>query len=315
MRERIAEILDNAKIIACFWHKNPDGDAVGAALAVKNFYGDKVRVYSRDRVPEIFRFLSGSEEVIVYKDFSEVEPADVFLVVDCGDERRVPGFDGSKAGTVVVIDHHDTNTGFGDVNFVDPESSSTCELVYQVLKATGRPIDAKVAECLYTGVYTDTGGFKYADTKPETFQAAKELVELGAEPWKVAVEIYESNPLRRIKLLGECLGTLQLHLDGKVASLFVTLDMYERTGSLPEDTEDFVNYARGIKGVEVGIFIRERHEGGVKVSLRSKGRVNVAKVAAQLGGGGHVNAAGCELDSTVEETLNRLISLLEKEVR
>lgn len=243
-----------------------------------------------------------------------MEPAQVFLVLDCGDAKRVPGFDPSKAKTIIVIDHHETNDGFGDINLVEPDRSSTAEIVFDVLKELAQPISQEVAECLFTGIYTDTGGFRYSDTTPSTFEAAKQLVELGARPWKVAVEIYESSPVRRIKLLGLCLETLQLHLEGKVASLYVTLDMYKKTGALPEDTEDFVNYARGIKGVEVGIFMRELYEGGVKVSLRSKEKVNVAKVARELGGGGHQNAAGCELNMGIREALKILLEKIAQQL-
>ncbi len=310
----MAQILEEAESIACFFHKNPDGDAVGSALAVKNFFGDKVKVYSYHGVPEIFRFLPKADEVIKYEDFSEVEPAQIFLVLDCGDERRIPGFDASRASTIVVVDHHETNDGFGDVSIVEPDRSSTCEIVYEILKETGRKISTSVAECLFAGIYTDTGGFRYSDTTATTFQVAKELVEAGADPWKITLNIYDSNPVRRIKLLSLCLGTLQLHLEGKVASLYVTLDMYEKTGALPEDTEDFVNYARGIKGVEVAVFMRELHEGGVKVSLRSKGKVNVARIARRLGGGGHANAAGCELDMGIEKALESILDILKEEI-
>ena len=312
MKEKIARILDDAKSVACFFHKNPDGDAVGSALAVRNFFGPKVKVYCPGKLPEIFSFLPAASEIIQYSDFDVVEPAEVFLVVDCGDEKRVPGFDRTKTERVLVIDHHETNSNFGDLNLVEPDRSSTAEIVYDVIKTLDRPISKEVAECLFTGLYTDTGGFRYSDTTAQTFQTAKELVELGAEPWKVAVNIYESNPVRRLRLLGECLNTLRLHLDGKVATLHVTLDMYERTGALVEDTEDFVNYARSIKGVEVGVFVREREEGGVKISLRSKGRVNVAEIAKRFGGGGHFNAAGCEMD---HETVEGAISLILKELK
>ncbi len=308
----IAELIDGAGSVACFVHKNPDGDAIGSALAIRNFFGGKVRVYSPTKVPEFFMFLPAAHEIVCYSDFGEVEPAELFLVVDCADAKRIPGFDRSKADRVIVIDHHETNDGFGDVNLVVPESSSTAELVFRMIKSLGRPVSKEVADCLFTGVYTDTGGFRYSDTTASTFEVAKELVELGAEPWRIAVEIYESNPLRRLRLLGECLNTLRLYCSGKVAVLYVTLDMYARTGATAEDTEDFVNYARSIKGVEVGLFLRELEGGGVKVSLRSKGRVNVAEVAKELGGGGHHNAAGCELNLPLVDAIDRIVSSLER---
>lgn len=316
MKEKVARILSEAQSIACFYHKNPDGDALGSALAVKNHFGEKVRVYGYGRLPELFSFLPGYHEIVRYESFSEVEPAEVYLVVDCGDESRVPGFDPSKAKEVVVIDHHETNTGFGHHNIVEPERASTAEIVYDVLKLTNAPVSRETALCIYTGLYTDTGGFKYSSTCAETFETAKELVELGVVPWEVASAVYESNPVRRMRLLALCLSTLRLYVDGKVAVLYVKREMYEKTGALPEDTEDFVNYARSIKGVEVGVFVRELEEGGVKVSLRSKSHANVARVASALGGGGHYHAAGCELDGVgVEEAIERLVELLEAEIK
>lgn len=314
MKEKVAKILSDAESIACFMHKNPDGDAIGSCLAIKNAFKEKVKVYCPGKLPEIFMFLPGAEEVVQFSSFSEVKPAQVFLVLDCSDEKRIPDFDRSKAEAVIVVDHHETNEYFGDYNIVEPERASTAEIVFDILKLTKKPITKDVATCIFTGLYTDTGGFKYSSTNAETFQTAKELVELGAVPWKVAVEIYESNPPRRIRLLAECLKTLRLFLNDKVAVLYVTREMYERTGALPEDTEDFVNYARGIKGVEVGVFLRELEPEGVKVSFRSKNEVNVAKVAKALGGGGHDHAAGCELNCSLEEAIDKIINLLAQEM-
>ncbi|NPA15120.1 MAG: bifunctional oligoribonuclease/PAP phosphatase NrnA [Deferribacteres bacterium] len=313
MKERIAKILDGAKSIACFFHKNPDGDAVGSALAVKNFYGDKVTVYSPSKVPEVYEFLPGVEEIVVYPDFSEVAPSEVFLVLDCADERRVPSFDKSRADVVVNIDHHETNTLFGDVNLVEADRASTSEIVFDVLKlAKGGSITREVAECVYTGLYTDTGGFKFSNTSKQAFEVAAELVDLGVEPSKIATYVYESYPFRRMRLLALSLATLELHLGGRVSSMYVTRKMFEETSSYPEDTEDFVNYTRSIKGVEVGIFLRELSGGGVKVSLRSKSQVNVAEIASSFGGGGHFNAAGCEMDCSVEEAKHLLIEAVSR---
>ena len=310
MKTRIAEILDKAKSICCFFHKNPDGDAVGSALAVKNFYGDKVRVYSPTPVPEIYLFLPGASQIKVYKHFSEVEEAEVFLVLDCADLGRVPGFE-KKCSVLINVDHHETNTHFGDFNLVDPTAASTCELVFELLKFSKKGnITKEVADCVYTGLYTDTGGFKFSNTNKKAFEVACELLDYGVNPAEIASAVYESYPFRRMKLLAKSLDTLELHLGGKVASMYVTLPMYKETGALPEDTEEFVDFTRAVKGVIVAVFLRELDSGGVKVSLRSKGNVNVAEVAKAFGGGGHFSAAGCEINSSVREALALILKKL-----
>ncbi len=309
MKEKIAKILDSAESIACFFHKNPDGDAVGSALAVKNFFKEKVEVYSPGIIPEVYMFLKGADGIRIYSDFDEVKRAEVFLVLDCADDKRIPHFDRNKANIVINVDHHETNTFFGDINLVEPDRASTSEIVFDILKvADVSRISPEVAECIYTGLYTDTGGFKFSNTNKRSFEIASELVDYGVNPSRVASCVYESYPFRRMRLLALSLSTLELHKDGKIASMYVTWDMFKKSGAYPEDTEDFVNYTRAIKGVEVGIFIRELFSSGVKVSLRSKSKVNVAKIASLFGGGGHFNAAGCELNCTIQEAKNLLIN-------
>ncbi len=310
----IAKVLDESESIACFVHKSPDGDALGSALAIYNFYGNKksVSIYSPTLYPEVYSFLPGIDRVVVYNDFStDVRGADVALFLDCGDIGRVPGFDFSLFGRVVNVDHHESNGNFGSYNLVDPDAPSTSTLVYEVLKRSkAGVIDTDVAICLYTGLYTDTGGFRYSNTNEYAFKVAGELVSYGIDPSKIAFEVYENYPFRRMKLLALALGTLELFMDGKVSVITVYRDFFDKAGATPEDTEDFVNYARAIKGVEVGIFIRERLTGGVKVSFRSKSYFNVADVARIFGGGGHHHAAGCELDLPPEEAKLRLLEVI-----
>ena len=312
----IVKVLDECESIACFVHKSPDGDALGSALAIYNFYGDKKRIsiYSPTLYPEVYSFLPGIGSVIVYNDFSsDVKGADVALFLDCGDIGRVPGFDFNLFREVVNIDHHESNGNFGSYNLVDPDAPATSTLVYELLKRSrAGVIDTNVAICLYTGLYTDTGGFRYSNTSEYAFKVAGELVSYGIDPSRIAFEVYENYPFRRMKLLALALETLELFVDGKVAVMTVYKDFFDKVGATPEDTEDFVNYARAIKGVEVGIFIRERLTGGVKVSLRSKSYFNVSEVARIFGGGGHNHAAGCELDLPPEEAKLKLLAVIKE---
>ncbi len=310
--QKVVEILDSAKDIACFVHKSPDGDALGSALAVYNFYKDKkVRIWSPTGYPEFYGFLPGVENVRVYNDFSEVEKAEVALFLDCGDIGRVPGFDRSIFKTIINIDHHESNSGFAHYNIVDPSAPSTTTLLYEILKNSKKgTIDSIVAKCLYTGLYTDTGGFRYSNTTAYAFGVAASLISYGINPSEIAFEVYESYPFRRMKLLALALNTLELYFNGRVSVMTVYKEFFEKTGSLAEDTEDFVNYARAIKGVEVAIFIRERLSGGVKISLRSKNYLNVAEIARNFGGGGHFHAAGCEMDLPPEVAKKKLLEVI-----
>lgn len=314
--ETILGLIRGAERVLISSHENPDGDAIGSMLALGlgiEQMGKEVAYYNKDGVPEILRFLPGSERI--GKSIDEIkETFDLTFAVDCtGTNRAGEEFENflgtGRGGKVVIMDHHQTNNSSADYDLLDPDSSSTGVIIYSVLKHLPVEINRDIAENIYTTIIGDTGSFRYSNTNPDTFRVAAELVERGADPARISEALFESEPLRKLKLIGLVLPTLELSVDKKIASVYVDKSMLSQAGALREDTEGIVNIPRSIKGVEVAVLFRE--EGGDngpiwKVSFRSKGDVDVAGIAEEFGGGGHKKAAGCSIGGSLEEVKKRI---------
>jgi len=313
-RGETAELIRNMQgKILITTHKNPDGDAIGSSLGWYHFLrklGKEAKVFYRDRIPYFFDFLPGANEVETGPRIRE--KFDWVIITDVSDPKRT-GFDEIPAEKSLVIDHHITAEPFTDYHIVEPHISSTCELSYGIMKLIEPAlIDTLVALPLYTGIVTDTGSFSYSNTSPQTHHIAAELMEKGVEPYKVYSSIFERNRINKFKLLELVLKTLEFSLGGKVAHITLFRRFLEETGAYPEEAEGFINYPRSIEGVEVAVFFKElEEEGKWKVSLRSKGKVDVAKVAKKLGGGGHKMAAGYEAEGELNQIKLTLFKELE----
>ena len=290
--------LRSARRVLITMHRGPDGDALGSALAlgcVLRELGREVTVYNPDELPYNFRFLRGAD--VVARTVPEDAIFDLTVVTDAGAyERLGPDMPSpERRGVLLNLDHHITTEPFGDVNYVDPEAASVGILAYKIIRQLGSPLSKDAAECIYASILADTGCFRYSSTDPECLRIAAELVEAGVEPWEMTVRVYEQQPLARMRLLADVLSTLEV--DGKLATITITNAMLAKTGSELDLTDGFINYARSVDGVEVAASFREPHNGGPwRVSFRSRGRVNVARIAQKFGGGGHHNAAGCNID-------------------
>jgi phosphoesterase RecJ-like protein len=298
---RVAEVLGRAQRVLCVVHAHPDGDAVGSTLGLAlalQAAGRDVTLFCPTELPDNLRFLAGLERLV--HGLPAHLAFDATTVCDVGASHRIgPGLpERARLGTLVNIDHHLSCDDFGDVNYVDPEAAAVGVLVVRILKEMRLPIPPAAAMALYTSVLTDTGSFRYSSTDPDALHAAAELVAAGADPWLVSSNVYEQQPLARLRLLREVLGTLEVSADGLFASLLVTRDMHARAGSEDGLADGFINYARGIRGVEVAAQLTEPADGGAwRLSFRSRGNVNVAAVAARFGGGGHHNAAGASVEA------------------
>jgi phosphoesterase RecJ-like protein len=295
-------------------HRQPDGDSVGSTLAVAmglRRRGKRVTVASPDPVPRSYRFLPGADEIV---GWAEVEgPFDTVLLLDCADPERTgaPRPLRSYGRVVVNIDHHATNRAYGDLNFVDPGASSSAELAARLLERLGVVIDRDIALALYTGIATDTGGFRYSSTTADTHRLAARLVDTGIDPGEVSEAIYEQNDPAALRVLGRALSTLRLEADGRVAVMELRRADFEGLPPGEADSLGIVNFARSIAGVEVGCLLRE-DEDGIKVSLRSKGRVDVGAVCQALGGGGHPRAAGATLPGPLPDARRAVLAALAK---
>lgn len=291
-------------------HARPDGDAVGSSLAmaqVLRAMGKRAEVVLADSVPVLYQPLPYAQTVLHSTHVNGHYDAAIVLECDSPQRTRV---DGLEQYFLISIDHHASSKAWAHVNWIDPGACAVGELVYRLALAAKVKITPEIATCLYAAVITDTGSFSYASTNAHTFQLAKELVELGAQPAEIAHNVYYSSPLAKMRLLGVALNSLQ-HEDG-VTWMHVSRHDMEQCGAIDEDCEGLVNYALGIAGVEVAVFFREVAKERIRVSIRSKGALNVAALAEQFGGGGHECAAGFSMAGPMNTALDTVLCELRK---
>jgi bifunctional oligoribonuclease and PAP phosphatase NrnA len=309
--EPIAAILDvlrrGSKFLVCS-HARPDGDAVGSVLAfgvLLEQMGKQVDLVSADRVPHVYRVLPGVHGLRVTQRVHG--PYDAVILLECDGLERA-GLEGLDAFFLINIDHHYSGRTYAHLNWIDQSAASVGQMVYRLALAAGSHITAEMATCLYTTLLTDTGGFSYGSVNAETFEMARSLVVAGAEPVRIAQEVFYSMPMAKMLLLGAALQNLRR--EGRVSWVWVTHHDMVRTCSAEEDCEGIVNFAVGIADIEAAAFMRELPDGRVRVSLRSKGKLNVAALAEGLGGGGHKNAAGCTLSGPLAQALDEIPAML-----
>jgi phosphoesterase RecJ-like protein len=267
--------------------------------------GKHADLVAADRVPVIYRSLPGAAAI---RSAQRVHgPYDAVILLECDglDRTRLRGLEDFF---LISIDHHISGRAFAHLNWIDCQAASAGELVYRLVKAAGATITAEMATCLYTTVLTDTGGFCYGYTRAATFALAQDLVLAGADPIRIAQDVFFSTPASKLLLLGAALGNLKR--EGRLAWLWVSHQDLVRTCATEEDCEGIVNFAAAISGVEAAAFLRELPERRIRLSLRSKGAVNVAAIAEKLGGGGHENAAGCTLDGPLPRALQEILTEL-----
>jgi len=313
----IIKAIGEAESFVIATHISPEGDAIGSELGLALSLikmGKRVSVLNTDPVPEFLHFLPGTE--LVQRVERVDAPHDVLIVVDCEPARTgLKDLDKAPVKMVINIDHHVTNPKTADINWVDPEAAAAGEMVYDLLVAMHAPIDTAVATNLYTAIFTDTGSFRYSNTDEPALVKSGQLMKYGVSPWEISENVYETKTFGRMKLLGLVLAGIEINGEGSLGWVTIYEDYYKKTGTSAEDTDGFINYPRAIKGVEVAILFREAGAGRVKLSFRSKGRVDVSRLAASLGGGGHPNAAGVHMDGSVEEVKAKVLPAVEKLVK
>ncbi len=309
----IREALRSCKTILISVHKSPDGDALGSQLALMlalEKMGKTVTAHNLDPVPEIYRFLPHQTQI----SFGPVVAGrfDAMIVLDADPPRTGLFVNDYPAATLINIDHHITNPVIWPITWLDAGASATGEMIYQLITQAGLPLDRDMALCLYTAIFTDTGSFRYSNTSPQCMRIAATLLEAGADPWLVTENVYESYSFNRLKLLGTVLGEMERSPDKRMAWVVVTDELYQKTNTTSEDTDNFVNYVRSVSGVEVAILFRQTAPQQYKISLRSKGRVDISSLAQALGGGGHKNAAGSTLDGTLDDVRRKVLGEVAK---
>ena len=289
-------------------HARPDGDAVGSALAccqILRSMGKQADVVLHDGVPRIYRGLPFADQVLQAERVPRIYESAIILECDSIHRTRLEGLEGRF---LISIDHHVSGRPFAHVNWIDPHAVATGEMVFRLAREAGTPFSPEIATCLYTALMTDTGSFMFQGTNERTFALARELVLAGADPSHCARSIYFAHSVAKMRLLGEALR--HLHTEGHLGWTWVTQGEMERCGARDEDCEGLVNYVLSIGEVEVAAFFRELPEGRFRVSLRSKGKLDVARVAEHFGGGGHECASGCSLPGPLDQAIHRILDSL-----
>lgn len=293
-------------------HLHPDGDAVGSVIGlmlVLEKMGKTATVCLADPISDALSFLPGADRVIVGVNNVPDHVWDAVIVVDSASLERTGMFESRPipAKCIINIDHHLSSEEFGNLNWIDPRSAAAGEMVYELAKTLGVELDQAIAVNLYTSIITDTGFFRYSNTTARTHRIVAKLVETGFNAGKISEQLYETRSYDTLRLLGEVLARMERSDDGRIAWTVISEDMFRRTGTSAHDIEGFVNYPRSIKGVDVAVLIRENGNDLCKVSIRSKGKINVAVFAEKYGGGGHRNASGCTIAGRPEDVKAQVI--------
>lgn len=301
--KEIAEVLLKAEKILIYPHINADGDTVGSAAALCHTLrrlGKTAYVLVEDELPSNLRFMDKG-----YFTFDDkvIEHPDVSVCVDCGDFGRLPKRKEKflSAETTLCVDHHGTTQSFCDYNYVDPSAAATGELIYAIIKELVPEVDVETGEAIFTAITTDTGNFQYSNTTKNCHLIMAELFDLGVDTNKVSVQIYENERPEKLMITTKALSTIELFGGGKGAIAYLTLSDMAEIGAKPFETDNVIGTLRSLAGVEYAAFVKEKEPGVIRVSLRAKRMGDVAKIAAALGGGGHIKAAGCTLNMTIEE--------------
>jgi len=315
--EKILSQIKKHKKFLITAHINPEGDAIGSQLAMKELLekiGKKVVIVDNDPVPEHYKFLS-SARFILNSPGKNLD-FDAAVVLDCPTLKRIGRVNDllTEDKFVINIDHHISNEKFGDARWVDPNASSAGEMVYMLFKRLGVKPSKDAALAMYIAILTDTGSFNYDNTTSRTHQIAGELMDYGIDPATVSEDIYERKEIIDIKFLGMVLATVKLNKTGEVAFLEIAKRMLKATHADAAKSEGFVNYARSINGVKVAVIFKEdlKKPGIINISFRSKGDVDVNKIASAFGGGGHMKASGCVIAGTLPGVKRKVMSKIEE---
>ena len=292
-RSEIADHIRRRRRFVISSHVRPDGDAIGSQLAMAyalRTLGKDVRVINRDVPPQPMLVFPGVPDIEIASRVDDT--ADAVIVMECGDLTRT-GVDGLEGGFVINIDHHPGNTMYGSMNWLDLSAAACGEMVCDLIGELGVPLTREIATHVYIAIVTDTGSFRYSNITPRTFDICRQCMEAGVNPSEVARGLYDANNLGRLKLFGALLGGMQLDESGRIATISVDRRLALECGGTYEDTEGLINEPLTVKDIVAVVFFKENGPDDWRVSMRSKGHVDVNAVATQFGGGGHKNASGC----------------------
>ncbi len=319
MFQSIERLVKKSRNFVLTTHVHPDGDGLGSEIGMYTFLKmmkKKPRIINTSDVPKQYQFLNANHEIETYDPYKHdkiIDQADVIFVLDISVSKRLDRMQAvvmDAPARRICIDHHLDNDGLGHYNCVDDRSPATAELIYNFIKYFKGKINFKIARALYTALVTDTGGFRFNATRPATHRIAAEFLELGVKPNEIYSNVFEQGNSNILKLLGHMLDRLKEECNGAVNWAYLTDEDFEETRTERSDTEGFVDYTLKLEKSMAGVFFYETSEGYTKVSLRSKGDVDIQKFARQFGGGGHMHASGITLKTPFKKTMNEIMKKL-----
>lgn len=320
--EKIIRQLRQSDRILIVSHVNPDGDAVASLVAVSlalEKWGKRTTMYNESPIPAVYRFLPAADRI--HRRIERPSDYDALVILDCSSMDRIGSLaaESGRFPCTINIDHHLSNTGYGDLCHIDTAACSTSEIVHRMIREIGVSPDREIATAIYTGILTDTGSFRFANTNRKAFSVCLEMIDNGVDPYTVAQHVYGTYSIGRIKLLNLALDSIEITEDGKLSFMMLTRDMLEETGTQPEDVDGMINYAKSIKDVKVAVLIQERtgndsehDKNRFYVSLRSDGSVDVAALASAFGGGGHHRAAGFSAESSLADLKDGILAWMDR---
>lgn len=323
MNQIIRQLKNSNHVFLCS-HINPDGDAIASVVAMGLSLASlqkETTLYNETPIPIIYRFLPSIKRIVRHIDRQTIY--DTAIVLDCGNLQRIGKAASfvSRIPVIINIDHHVSNTSFGDFRLIDFSACATVAIIYRLLKQMELSITKDIATLIYTGILTDTGSFRFSNTNKSAFAICKEMIDIGVDPYYVARNVYETFSPGYIKLLHKALGSIEISKNGKLSMIMLTQEMLDETGAQPEEINGLINYAKAINNVKIAVLIHRtsdtkgtkgKAQGRFRVSLRSDGTVDVAAFASSFGGGGHYRAAGFEIDSSIVDLKNRIFNFAEK---
>jgi len=309
--KKIINHLKNSNHIIIASHKDPDGDAIGSLIAMGlalEALNKNITLYNESSIPSAYRFLPSVERIV--RQIKGTNTYDTAIILDCADFQRIGKLSSviSKIPVIINIDHHITNTIFGNFNLIDTSACAATVIIYNLLKEMALPINSAIATSIYTGILTDTGSFRFANTNKSAFAICEKMVEAGVDPYNVALHIYGRYSLGQIKLLNLALESIEISDNGKMSMMILTKNMFDETGTRHEDSNGLINYAKSIENIKIAALIHELSH-NYHVSLRSDGTVDVAMIAGSFGGGGHYRAAGFNIESTLSDIKTQMLNI------
>jgi len=326
--QKAVELIDKSSNVLITTHTRPDGDACGCVAAMHDVLtalGKKAKTIFLSEIPEWYEFLFTEKPPILGENVTLQQliegrfgEFDLIIIIDTNSNSQLPQFDQYLKHTdkpVLVIDHHVTADGLGDVELVDTTAAATALIVLDFLKYATWPITEKIAKALFVAVATDTGWFQFSNTDARTFRSCADLIDAGANPAQIYHDLYQNFSPARFKLMAAMLNTLELHFNGRYATQHLTLQDFEQTGAAHKDTENLIDECRRISTVEAAALFVELKDGRIRCSLRSRGAVDVRKIAQKFGGGGHKMAAGTYLPGPLENAKKLINAEIEKQLQ